>query len=773
VYAKEPEQECAAPALFGLKCVFYMALPPAQMRKGFIPLSIEKVPMHSRTILSLLTVAVLLVTSSAVVAQSAAIAPSSAADQVRHAFYNGDYTAQPLLKTLLAAHPDDPALRHWNLAIGDLVGVRDGFRNAIAAPDDKDPWVLLARSRLAPPWQRQVILDKAIALAPDDVDILVLATEQMENLLYLETNDKDELAAFRASATSFLKEHAEALDKTAHGLAAHAAAEVALAQADNRASHNLSENTEIVTLVKRALALDSKEAKALQSELTIINDKGDIHATHEFLRGVISAGTESVLLYDAYFKALFNDQTETPEAQSKEGIAALKVLLDRGEPSDGMVEALVRQAKAGGADAVAAVEDSISKRYPNSAASDRILYLQAIYDDPNIATDPNSPEKMEALEAYLDLSNHPNLAAVDEARGNLIQIMSHQKQPDLDRLYKELMAHGSYFNDYSAVSVLAKGKSHLPEIQAFAEKHLLEEPARVDERMLSQWDKQGFMDFSLGFFFSPWQSALGHVYFNEGKLDKAQEIFLHVREENPYSMQAAINLGEVYDAKGNYVEAQKLYTLALSLSSMAPGAHPAVAALRENYILQHPDKTGLDDYMKGIEQKDTDRRRALVLKERHTTPKEIPPFTLKTLDGKTVSSSEMKGKVVVINFWATWCGPCRQELPEFQKLAEKYRNDPNVLVLSVSTDASDTPVATIARFIKSNKYDFTVLLGGDYGKANSILPIPMTWFISTDGKEVYRKIGYSRELVQEFSWRIEELQSGTGIPKAAGVAQSK
>ena len=438
------------------------------------------------------------------------------------------------------------------------------------------------------------------------------------------------------------------------------------------------------------------------------------------------------------------------------------------------MKALVTEAQAGGADALAAVEDSISKRYTNSAASDRILYLQATYDDPNIAADPSSPEKMKAIEEYLDLPNHPNSAAVDEAREELIQIMTKQKKPDLDRLYKELTTpHGIDFNDHTAVSVLAKGKSHLPKIQAIAEKHLLEEPTLVDERMLTQSDKQGFMDFSLGFFFSPWQNALGAVYLNEGKLDKAQETLLAAQKNSPNSVGITINLGNVYDAKGSYTEAQKLFTSALSISTMAPGEHPAVTALRENYILQHPDKAGLDAYMKGIEQKDTERRRELVLKARKATPKAIPPLTLKSLDGKAFSSSEMKGKVVAINFWATWCGPCREELPEFEKVADKYRNDPNVLILSMSTNDSDTPVATIARFIKSHKYDFPVLLGGDYAKVNSITPIPMTWFISPDGKEVFRKVGYSRELVQEFSWRIEELKSSARIPTAAGASQGK
>lgn len=725
--------------------------------------------MHCRTILSMLAVTVFLTTSSAVVAQSSAVAQSPAAEQVRHAFYNSDYTAQPLLEKLLAAHPDDPSLRHWNLAIGDLVSVRKGFRDATAAPDEKDPWVLLARARFTPPWLRPVILNKAIALAPDNVDILVLATQQMHGAYFVQqTGNKDALAAYRTNITAFLKEHEEALDKTAHGLAEHAAAELDLVESDDSVAAKNLQNEKILVLAKRALALDSKEAEALQVETAILKDKGDIHATHEFLRDVISAGTESVLLYDAYFKSLFNDAKETPDAQTKEALATLKVLLDRGEPSDHMVEALVREAGTGNADELAAVEDSISKRYPNSAASDRILLFQATYDNPSIASDPYSPEKMKALEDYLDLPNHPNKAAVDEAREELIQIIGEQKKPDLDRLYKELTtAHGSDFNDHSAVSALAKGKSHLPEIQALAEKHLLEEPTLLDERMLDQSDKQGFMDFALNFFLSPWQDALGQIYLNEGKLDKAEETLLTAQKNSPYFANITIDLGKVYDAEGKHAQAQKLYTSALSMSSMAPGEHPAVTALRENYLLQHPDKTGLDAYMKGIEQKDTERRRELVLKARNATPKTIPPFTLKTLDGKTLSSSEMKGKVVVINFWATWCGPCREELPEFEKVAEKFRSDPNVLILSVSTNDSDTPVATIASFIKSHKYDFPVLFGGDYAKVNSITPIPMTWFISPDGKEVFRKIGYSRELVQEFSWRIEELKSSAGIQTAA------
>lgn len=65
--------------------------------------------------------------------------------------------------------------------------------------------------------------------------------------------------------------------------------------------------------------------------------------------------------------------------------------------------------------------------------------------------------------------------------------------------------------------------------------------------------------------------------------------------------------------------------------------------------------------------------------------REVGPFSIQTLDGKTVTSDELKGRVVVLSFWATWCTPCHQELTKIAEVQERYRDNPNVLILAVDS----------------------------------------------------------------------------------------
>ncbi len=79
-------------------------------------------------------------------------------------------------------------------------------------------------------------------------------------------------------------------------------------------------------------------------------------------------------------------------------------------------------------------------------------------------------------------------------------------------------------------------------------------------------------------------------------------------------------------------------------------------------------------------------------KKKQDEPKkyEAPDFTLKNLDGKEVKLSEYQGKVIFVNFWATWCGPCRHEVPAFIELQDQYKDD--LVILGISLDQGDLSV---------------------------------------------------------------------------------
>jgi len=113
-----------------------------------------------------------------------------------------------------------------------------------------------------------------------------------------------------------------------------------------------------------------------------------------------------------------------------------------------------------------------------------------------------------------------------------------------------------------------------------------------------------------------------------------------------------------------------------------------------------------------------------------------PDFELKTLTGETVKLSEFKGKKVMWNFWATWCGPCKAEMPAMQQLSTEVGDD--VAILAVNID----PQLDVQGFVDENGITFPILLDTD-DKINSlyqIVAIPTTYFIDSKGiiQDVFR-----------------------------------
>jgi thiol-disulfide isomerase/thioredoxin len=121
-------------------------------------------------------------------------------------------------------------------------------------------------------------------------------------------------------------------------------------------------------------------------------------------------------------------------------------------------------------------------------------------------------------------------------------------------------------------------------------------------------------------------------------------------------------------------------------------------------------------------------------------PTPAPGWELKDVDGKLVNFSSFKGKVVVLDFWATWCGPCRSEIPGYVKLQEKYK-DKGLVIIGVSLDQEGPEV--VKKFIGDFHVNYQVVMGDDavveaFGGGDAI---PTTFIIDRTGKIRDKKVG--------------------------------
>ena len=116
-----------------------------------------------------------------------------------------------------------------------------------------------------------------------------------------------------------------------------------------------------------------------------------------------------------------------------------------------------------------------------------------------------------------------------------------------------------------------------------------------------------------------------------------------------------------------------------------------------------------------------------------------PDFTLADLDGDTVNLSDLRGIPVMLNFWATWCGPCRNEMPYIQEIYEQWQD--RGLVIFAINEGEDFP--KVYQFMQSNNLSFPVLLdtNGNVSSKYEIRGIPTTLFIDEDGIIQGRRIG--------------------------------
>ena len=132
-----------------------------------------------------------------------------------------------------------------------------------------------------------------------------------------------------------------------------------------------------------------------------------------------------------------------------------------------------------------------------------------------------------------------------------------------------------------------------------------------------------------------------------------------------------------------------------------------------------------------------------------------PDFTVEMLDGSKVTLSELRGKVVLVGFWATWCPPCRQELSHMQKDVIDRFAGKELVVLPISRGEKRQ---TVEEYIAKMGYTFPIGLDGDQSiyKKYATNYIPRSFVVGRDGKVVYVAVGYDEQIAKEIDEAISE-----------------
>jgi thiol-disulfide isomerase/thioredoxin len=134
-----------------------------------------------------------------------------------------------------------------------------------------------------------------------------------------------------------------------------------------------------------------------------------------------------------------------------------------------------------------------------------------------------------------------------------------------------------------------------------------------------------------------------------------------------------------------------------------------------------------------------------------------PDFSLKTLEGQEVTLASLKGKVVLIDFWATWCGPCRESIPHLVDLYKSYR-EKGFEVVGISVDKGEAEV--VRRFSKAMGIPYPILIASEEVTRNyAVTALPTTILVDRKGRIREKVIGFNSNIAKLLTARVKELTS--------------
>ncbi len=254
-----------------------------------------------------------------------------------------------------------------------------------------------------------------------------------------------------------------------------------------------------------------------------------------------------------------------------------------------------------------------------------------------------------------------------------------------------------------------------------------------------------------------WRDELGamiydtqaSVYENLEEREKALEAY-NIALGYMEQPETLLRRGLILEDQQNFEAALEDFVTAMGLS---PNQQMIIQKVRDTYSKLNPEEDAqafIDDLMLSMEE----GRKEEVLSESFFI--DAPAYKFTDFEGRVLDNTTMLGKVVFVDFWATWCNPCRRELPEFQAFYDLYKENPRVAFVAASTDREQEKVEP---YIAEMGFTFPVAFADENANNFGVEGIPSLFIIGPEGKIRYKIVGFDpdKDFVKEMSWRLESL----------------
>ncbi len=259
--------------------------------------------------------------------------------------------------------------------------------------------------------------------------------------------------------------------------------------------------------------------------------------------------------------------------------------------------------------------------------------------------------------------------------------------------------------------------------------------------------------------------TLAIAYHKLGKDAKAEQCYLRLNRLNLYPHQKVEFLEDYIQFLIDRKEWQKASETALNAIKTAHFSEKIENLFKIAYGNATGDEKGAEELLIKAKKESGIYRKQELARTMIADPKPAPNFTLTNLKGQEISLSDLRGKIVILDFWATWCSPCKASFPYLQKFWEQHKNNPEVVLFAINTKEQvrgHERKRRILTYLKKMDLTFPVLLDDTENsvmKLYEVGSIPTKFFIGPDGKIYFKEVGFhGPTMVEDMNIQIELIK---------------